>query len=68
MLIVGPNRAFLSYIAAVLPALGEVEVDQATVEDLVARVPVRAVDDPAVAAAQARRPDGRGAAPRGRTP
>ncbi|MFE7871102.1 HelD family protein [Micromonospora humida] len=50
VLIVGPNRAFLSYIAAVLPALGEVEVAQATVEDLVARVPVRAGDDPAVAA------------------
>ncbi|MGW5666998.1 HelD family protein [Micromonospora sp. NPDC003776] len=49
VLIVGPNRAFLSYIAAVLPALGEVEVEQATVEDLVARVPVRSVDDPAVA-------------------
>ncbi|WFE37924.1 ATP-binding domain-containing protein [Micromonospora sp. WMMD998] len=50
VLIVGPNRAFLSYIAAVLPALGEVEVEQATVEDLVARVPVRAVDEPAAAA------------------
>ncbi|MEO3776074.1 AAA family ATPase [Micromonospora sp. B11E3] len=50
VLIVGPNRAFLSYIAAVLPALGEVEVEQATVEDLIARVPVRAVDDPTVAA------------------
>ncbi|MEV0152919.1 AAA family ATPase [Micromonospora sp. NPDC050686] len=50
VLIVGPNRAFLSYIAAVLPALGEVEVEQATVEDLIARVPVRAVEDPAVAA------------------
>ncbi|MDZ5445266.1 AAA family ATPase [Micromonospora sp. 4G57] len=50
VLIVGPNRAFLSYIAAVLPALGEVEVAQATVEDLIARTPVRAVDDPAVAA------------------
>lgn len=49
VLIVGPNRAFLSYIAAVLPALGEVEVEQATVEDLLTRVPVRAVDDPAVA-------------------
>ena len=36
VLIVGPNRAFLSYISAVLPALGEVEVAQATVEDLVA--------------------------------
>ncbi|MGC5017216.1 HelD family protein [Micromonospora sp. DT47] len=50
VLIVGPNRAFLSYIAAVLPALGEVEVEQSTVEDLLARVPVRAVEDPAVAA------------------
>ncbi|MEU6430235.1 AAA family ATPase [Microbispora sp. NPDC046973] len=29
--IVGPNRAFLSYISSVLPALGEVKVDQTTV-------------------------------------
>ncbi len=50
VLVVGPNRAFLAYIAAVLPALGEVEVAQATVEDLVDRVVVRAVDPPAVAA------------------
>ncbi|MFF0231338.1 HelD family protein [Micromonospora sp. NPDC005254] len=50
VLIVGPNRAFLSYIAAVLPALGEVEVEQATVEELISRVPVRAVEAPAVAA------------------
>ncbi|RUL91022.1 AAA family ATPase [Verrucosispora sp. FIM060022] len=49
VLVVGPNRAFLAYIAAVLPALGEVEVEQATVEDLVDRVVVRAVDPPAVA-------------------
>lgn len=49
VLIVGPNRAFLAYIAAVLPALGEVEVAQATVEDLLDRVPVRTVDDPAAA-------------------
>ncbi|PZG14354.1 AAA family ATPase [Micromonospora craterilacus] len=49
VLVVGPNRAFLGYIAAVLPALGEVEVEQATVEDLVDRVAVRAVDPPAVA-------------------
>ncbi|MFC4907137.1 HelD family protein [Actinomadura gamaensis] len=34
VLIVGPNRAFLAYISAVLPALGEVRVDQATVDDL----------------------------------
>ncbi|MFI9527429.1 HelD family protein [Micromonospora rosaria] len=50
VLVVGPNRAFLAYIAAVLPALGEVEVAQATVEELVVRVPVRAVDAPEVAA------------------
>jgi DNA helicase IV len=49
VLIIGPNRAFLSYISAVLPALGEVEVEQTTVEDLIGRVPVRAVDDPATA-------------------
>jgi DNA helicase IV len=44
VLIVGPNRAFLGYIAAVLPALGELEVQQSTIEDLIARVPVRAMD------------------------
>jgi DNA helicase IV len=49
VLVVGPNRAFLSYIAAVLPALGEVEVAQATVEELLGRVTVRAVDEPEVA-------------------
>ncbi|MGP4025592.1 HelD family protein [Actinomadura sp. 3N407] len=34
VLIVGPNRAFLAYISAVLPALGEVSVEQATIGDL----------------------------------
>ncbi|WP_067467337.1 HelD family protein [Actinomadura macra] len=34
VLIVGPNRAFLAYISAVLPALGEVRVEQASVDDL----------------------------------
>ncbi|MFL1429296.1 MULTISPECIES: HelD family protein [unclassified Nocardiopsis] len=33
--IIGPNRSFLSYIRNVLPALGEVDVSQTTVEDLV---------------------------------
>ncbi|HEX9999872.1 MAG TPA: AAA family ATPase [Actinoplanes sp.] len=47
VLIVGPNTAFLSYISAVLPALGEVEVQQATVDELIARVPVRATDSEA---------------------
>jgi len=38
------NRAFLDHIGAVLPALGEVEVSHATIEDLLATVPVRGVD------------------------
>jgi DNA helicase IV len=46
VLIVGPNTAFLSYISAVLPTLGEIDVRQTTVDDLIARVPVRAVDPP----------------------
>ncbi|HET8614310.1 MAG TPA: hypothetical protein VFL94_02210 [Actinomycetales bacterium] len=34
MLVVGPNRAFLEHVGAVLPALGEIEVNHTTVEDL----------------------------------
>ncbi|MFG2534238.1 HelD family protein [Streptomyces sp. NPDC048511] len=49
-LVVGPNRSFLHYIEQVLPALGELEVQQATVEDLVAaRVEVRGTDESAAA-------------------
>ncbi|HET6358232.1 HelD family protein [Streptomyces sp.] len=48
-LVIGPNRSFLHYIEQVLPALGELEVKQATVDDLVAHVEVRGTD-PAVAA------------------
>src|SRR3954464_6596179 len=44
VLVVGPSRAFLRYIEQVLPTLGEVDVDQSTVRDLTARVPVRATD------------------------
>ena len=48
VLVVGPNRAFLSYIRNVLPALGELNVTQVSVTDLLATVPVRAADpDPA---------------------
>ena len=50
VLVVGPSKAFLSYIQAVLPALGEVDVTQLTVDDLVAHVPVRAEDSPEAAA------------------
>ncbi|MFG2307507.1 HelD family protein [Streptomyces sp. NPDC048566] len=43
-LVIGPNRSFLHYIEQVLPALGELEVRQATVDDLVAHVEVRGTD------------------------
>ncbi|HEY3003577.1 MAG TPA: AAA family ATPase, partial [Kribbellaceae bacterium] len=38
VLVVGPNASFLRYIGDVLPALGEIEARQTTVEELVARV------------------------------
>ncbi|MFK4145841.1 HelD family protein [Streptomyces sp. NPDC004065] len=44
-LVIGPNRSFLRYIEQVLPALGELTVRQATVDDLVAHVEVRGTDD-----------------------
>ncbi len=47
VIVIGPNRAFLSYIRNVLPALGELEVTQTTVTDLVASVPVRGADSDA---------------------
>ncbi|MEU8848715.1 UvrD-helicase domain-containing protein [Streptomyces sp. NPDC048564] len=48
-LVIGPNRSFLHYIEQVLPALGELSVRQATVDDLVAHVEVRGTDDAAAA-------------------
>ncbi|MBI0379016.1 AAA family ATPase, partial [Streptomyces albiflaviniger] len=42
-LVIGPNRSFLHYIEQVLPALGELQVAQATVEDLVTRPSLGAV-------------------------
>ncbi|QBJ91097.1 AAA family ATPase [Streptomyces seoulensis] len=44
-LVIGPNRSFLHYIEQVLPALGELSVQQATVDDLVAHVEVRGTDE-----------------------
>ncbi|EFL33003.1 ATP/GTP binding protein [Streptomyces viridochromogenes DSM 40736] len=44
-LVIGPNRSFLHYIEQVLPALGELTVQQATVEDLVAHVEIKGTDD-----------------------
>jgi DNA helicase IV len=49
VLVVGPNAAFLHYIAQVLPALGESGIAQTTVDELVAHAPIRAVDPTAVA-------------------
>src|SRR6185312_11613589 len=44
VLVIGPNRAFLSYIGNVLPALGELDVTQLSVTDLLATLPVRGTD------------------------
>jgi DNA helicase IV len=44
VLVIGPNRAFLEHIGAVLPALGEVEVRHSTIDELLASVPVRGRD------------------------
>jgi DNA helicase IV len=44
VLVIGPNRAFLAYIRHVLPALGELNVAQQSVTDLMASVPVRGTD------------------------
>lgn len=48
VMIVGPNRAFLSYISSVLPALGEVKIDQTTVAGLLGQH--LAAEDPSVSA------------------
>ncbi|MHB9851958.1 HelD family protein [Streptomyces krungchingensis] len=48
-LVIGPNKSFLHYIEQVLPALGELEARQATVDDLVAHVEVRGSDGAAAA-------------------
>jgi DNA helicase IV len=52
VLVIGPNRAFLDHIGAVLPALGEVDVRHTTVADLVgaeAGIRVRGTDSIACA-------------------
>ncbi len=49
VVMIGPNRAFLAYIRNVLPALGELDVTQTTVGELVGSVPVRGTDDEAAA-------------------
>jgi len=52
VVMIGPNQAFLSYIRNVLPALGELDVTQTTVGELVrssGSVPVRGSDSGAAA-------------------
>ncbi len=49
VLVIGPNRVFLQYVASVLPSLGETAVTQATITSLLsARVRVRSEDSPEV--------------------
>ncbi|MFI6829916.1 HelD family protein [Kribbella sp. NPDC050241] len=48
VVIVGPNRSFLSYIRKVLPALGEVDVRQTTIDEWISQAAV-AVDEPEAA-------------------
>ena len=50
VLVLGPNRLFLSYISEVLPSLGEVAVVQTTLAGLVPEWQVRAEDPPELAA------------------
>jgi len=49
VLVIGPNDSFLRYIADVLPALGEIDARQLTVEGLTAKARIQAVDEAAVA-------------------
>jgi DNA helicase IV len=49
VIVVGPNTAFLSYIRNVLPALGELDVRQTTMAELVGVVPARGADSDAAA-------------------
>jgi len=49
VLVIGPNRAFLDHIAAVLPSLGELRVGHATIESLLDHGRVRSEDAPEVA-------------------
>lgn len=45
LLILGPNRTFLTYISEVLPALGETGVRQSTLQEEIARHPVKETDE-----------------------
>ncbi|ADG73404.1 conserved hypothetical protein [Cellulomonas flavigena DSM 20109] len=49
VLVVGPNRALIQYVSNVLPALGELDAEQISIDELPA-VAVQGVDEPDVAA------------------
>jgi DNA helicase IV len=50
VLVVGPNASFLRYIRDVLPALGEIDAKQTTIEELVGKAtPIRGVEPADVA-------------------
>jgi DNA helicase IV len=49
VLVIGPNRLFLSYIEQVLPSLGEAGVEISVLADLVPNIRATDVDAPAVA-------------------
>jgi DNA helicase IV len=49
LLILGPNRTFLTYIAEVLPSLGETGVRQSTLLEEIARHPATGTDEEAAA-------------------
>ena len=53
VLVLGPNRLFLDYISQVLPTLGERSVMQATIESLLGRHRVEAVDSSLAATTKA---------------
>ena len=58
VLVIGPNRAFLDYVANVLPSLGERSVRQCTVLDLcVPKVEITGEDDPRHGEVEGRRRD-----------
>ncbi len=47
VLVIGPSASFLDYIRGVLPALGEINVKQQTLDELLGAVPVSTRDEPA---------------------
>jgi DNA helicase IV len=48
VLVIGPNASFLRYIGDVLPALGEIDARQTTLEELVGRVSITATEPAAL--------------------